>query len=73
MAFEDFRVGISMLLDEIAKQPDDSHQLQETLREKLMEMRALGLPLPDDLVDLEQYLEDDLESPEGEAGDQPEA
>ncbi len=73
MAFEDFRVRISMLLDEIAKQPDDSHQLQESLREKLMEMRALGLPLPDDLVDLEQYLEDDLESPEDKPEDEPEA
>lgn len=77
MAFEDFRVRIAMLLDEIAKNPDDSHQLQESLREKLMEMRALGLPLPEDLVDLEQYLEDDLESPgdpaEGEDEDQPEA
>ncbi len=63
MAFEEFRMGIAMLLDEIAKNPDDSHQLQETLREKLMEMRALGLPLPEDLVDLEQYLEDNPEPP----------
>ena len=62
MAFEDFRLGIAMLLDEIAKNPDDSHQLQESLREKLTEMRAMGLPLPEDLVDLEQYLEDDLET-----------
>lgn len=61
MAFEDFRIALAMLLDEIAKNPDDAHQLQESLREKLMEMRAQGLPLPEDLVDLEQYLEDDLE------------
>lgn len=61
MAFEDFRVAVAMLLDEIAKDPEDSHQLQENLREKLMEMRALGLPLPTDLVDLETYLEGDLE------------
>ena len=63
MAFEDFRMGIAMLLDEIAKNPDDSHELQESLREKLMEMRAMGLPLPEDLVELEQYLEDDLKTP----------
>lgn len=61
MAFEDFHIALAMLLDEIAKNPDDAHQLQESLREKLMEMRAQGLPLPEDLVDLEQYLEDDLE------------
>lgn len=61
MAFEDFRLGLAMLLDEIAKNPDNRHELQENLREKLTEMRALGLPLPEDLVELEEYLEDDLE------------
>ena len=35
--------------------------MQETLREKLAEMQALGLPLPEDLVGLEHYLEDDLD------------
>lgn len=61
MAFEQFRAGIAMLLDEIAANPSNAHELQETLREKLSEMQALGLPLPDDLVGLEQYLEDDLD------------
>ena len=65
MAFEDFRMGIAMLLDEIAKNPDNKHELQESLREKLTEMRDLGLPLPEDLVELEDYLEEDLdEEPE---------
>lgn len=62
MAFEDFRMGISMLLDEIAKNPDNKHELQESLREKLTEMRDLGLPLPEDLVRFEDYLEDDLDA-----------
>jgi hypothetical protein len=62
MAFEDFRMGVAMLLDEIAKNPHDVHELQESLREKLSEMQALGLPLPDDLVGLEEYLEEDLET-----------
>jgi hypothetical protein len=61
MAFEDFRMGLAMLLDEIAKNPDNKHELQESLREKLTEMRDLGLPLPEDLVQLEDYLEDDLD------------
>jgi hypothetical protein len=79
MAFEQFRLQIAMLMDEIAKNPADAHELQESLREKLTEMQALGLPLPDDLVGLEEFLEDDLdrrerrrraaepEPPEGEA------
>ena len=62
MAFEDFRMGVAMLLDEIAENPHDVHELQESLREKLAEMQALGLPLPDDLVGLEEYLEEDLEA-----------
>jgi hypothetical protein len=31
--------------------------LQERLREKLSELRSMGLPLPQDLVDLELALE----------------
>ena len=61
MAFEDLRVQIAMMLEQIAESPGDRHQLQEALREKLSEMRAMSLPLPEDLVVLEQYLEDDLE------------
>jgi hypothetical protein len=62
MAFEDFRIRIAMLLDEIARNPEDAHELQETLRERLAEMQGLGLPLPDDLVGLEEFLEDDLDA-----------
>jgi len=61
MAFEQFRVQLAMLLDEIARNPSDAHEMQETLREKLAEMQALGLPLPEDLVGLERYLEADLD------------
>ena len=53
MAFEQFRAQLAMLMDEIAGNPHDAHELQESLREKLAEMQALGLPLPDDLVGLE--------------------
>lgn len=62
MAFEELRAQIAMLMDEISGRPGDDHELQENLREKLAEMKALGLPLPQDLVELEAALEDDLES-----------
>ena len=61
MAFEQLRAQIAMLMDEIAERPGDEHELQESLREKLAEMKAFGLPLPADLVALEAALEDDLE------------
>jgi hypothetical protein len=63
MAFENFRIQLAMILDEIAANPHNAHELQENLREKLAEMQALGLPLPEDLVGLEEYLERDLERP----------
>jgi hypothetical protein len=63
MAFEEFRTRLAMLLDEIAGNPHDAHELQESLREKLTEMQALGLPIPDDLAGLEAYLEQDLARP----------
>jgi hypothetical protein len=57
MAFEQLRAQIAMLMDEIAAEPEDAHALQESVREKLGEMRAMGLPLPDDLVELEATLD----------------
>ena len=74
MAFEELKLRLAMLLDEIAASPHDAHELQENLREKIAEMQALGLPIPDDLAGLEAYLEDDLARPEppAGAGDEPE-
>jgi len=58
---EEFRIQIAMLLDAISGHPEDMHEVQESLREKLAEMQAMGLPLPEDLVGLEEYLEGSLE------------
>ncbi|WP_457646583.1 hypothetical protein [Profundibacter sp.] len=63
MAFEELKAGIAMLMDEIAKRPEDAHVLQEQLREKISEMKTLGQPVPEDILALELALE---EKPEGE-------
>ena len=60
MALEEFKARISLLLEEMVNQPEDQHEIQEQLREKLQEMRAMGLPLPADLVALEKRLDDDF-------------
>jgi len=59
MAFEQLKAAITMLMDEIAEQPEDVHVLQEQLREKISEMKTLGLPVPDDILALEEALEDE--------------
>ncbi len=59
MAFEELKASISLILDEIAKRPEDRHVLQEQLREKIAELDKLGLPVPEDIRNFEGKLEDD--------------
>jgi predicted nucleic acid-binding Zn-ribbon protein len=60
MALEELKAQISLLLEEMINQPEDQHEVQEQLREKLAEMRAMGMPLPADLVELEKRLDNDF-------------
>ena len=62
MAFEQLKIAITMLMDEIAKRPEDAHILQEQLREKISEFKTLGLPVPEDIQALEDALEKSPES-----------
>ncbi|RWB67879.1 MAG: hypothetical protein EOQ50_30225 [Mesorhizobium sp.] len=64
MALEAIKAQIDLLLQEMINQPEDDHEIQEQLREKLQELRAMGLPLPADLVELEKRLGDDLDAEE---------
>ena len=57
MAFEDLKAELALLLNQMENQPEDRHELSLQIREKLNEMRAFGMPLPDDLVRLERELE----------------
>ena len=59
MAFEDMKAAIGAILDEIAKRPQDRHVLQEQLREKIAEMEAMGLPVPEDFRRFEEELQKD--------------
>lgn len=63
MPFESLKVRMAMLLEQMIHQPEDMHELQESLRAELAELRATGLPVPRDLVELEQRLEDQLNLP----------
>ena len=57
MAFEDIKLKINMLLDETQQHPEDWHELAQQVHQQLDEMRGMGLPLPADLVGLEEALQ----------------
>ena len=57
MAFEDKEAELGLLLTRMQNQPQDEHELYELARQKLNEMKAYGMPLPEDLVQFELDLE----------------
>lgn len=57
MAFEGIRAQIALLLGETTDNPEDWHELSQQVHQQLDELRGFGMPLPDDLVELEQALE----------------
>lgn len=60
MSFENLKVAIALLMEQASESPTDVHEIYEELREKLAELKGLGLPLPQDLVELEERLNADL-------------
>jgi len=60
MAFEDLEAELGLLLGQLNEGSGDRQELYEGLREKLNEMRAYGMPIPADLLDLEKQLEVEL-------------
>jgi hypothetical protein len=57
MAFEDKEAELGLLLGRMQEAPHDVHELYQQIRQKLAELRAYGMPLPDDLVEFERDLE----------------
>lgn len=60
MAFDRLKSEILMLVTEMENQPQDKWELHEVILEKLNELRAFGMPLPQDLVQLEEKLTKEL-------------
>lgn len=60
MAFENTKAEIVMLLGALQDAPEDRHELYLQIMQKLNELKAYGLPLPADLVDLEHRLEQEF-------------
>lgn len=62
MAFEQLKIQISLLLTEMQNEPEDRHELYMQLNDKLHEISAFGMPLPDDLVKMVAELEAEFSS-----------
>ena len=54
MDIQELEAAIAVLLDDMEGEQGDSHEIYLRLRQLLDGMRATGMPLPDDLVKLEQ-------------------
>ena len=67
MAFEDLKAELALLINQMENQPEDRHELYLQIRERLNEMRAYGMPLPEDLVKFEETLEAQLKAEDAAA------
>jgi hypothetical protein len=57
MAFEHTEAELGFLLMRMQGLPHDRHEIYELIRQKLNELKAYGMPLPEDLVQFEHDLE----------------
>jgi hypothetical protein len=60
VAFDEIKAEIGALLARVADQPHDRRELEIMLHEKLSELKAFGMPLPEDLVELDAALDQQL-------------
>ena len=60
MAFEDKEAELGLLFTRIQDEPQDPQEFYQQLRQKLNELKAYGMPLPEDLVQFEKDLEAEL-------------
>jgi hypothetical protein len=54
MAFEDLQSELGLLMTRMQNEPHDRHELHLLIRQKLNEIRAFGMPLPEDLVQVRE-------------------
>lgn len=70
MAFDDVKAELGILMTRMQNEPTDKHELYLQLMEKLNELKAYGMPLPQDLVDMEKALEAEFAEEKREADDE---
>ena len=70
MESDELQAELSILLEDMQGEQGDRHEIYLRLRQVLDNMRAFGMPLPEDLVTLERELEADFAADvKGEGGE----
>ncbi len=64
---DELEAALAVLLDQMEGDQGDSHEVYQRLRQILDGMRAMGMPLPDDLVRMERELGADFADDAGDA------
>ena len=65
MSFENLTAELTLLVDEIEGDQGDRHEIYLRIREKLGELKAMGMPLTEDLVRLERNPEAEFDADMG--------
>ncbi len=53
--------AINLLVEQMDHEADDLHEVHLKLREHLHQLKATGMPLPEDLVELDRRLTENVE------------
>lgn len=68
---EDLKAALSLLLDEMEGEIEDSHEVYLRLTMLLNQMRALNMPIPEDLAQMEADMSKEFAADAAEAGETP--
>lgn len=60
MDAKDLTAELSLLLNEMEGEQGDRHEIYQKIRQMAGSLRAMGMPVPDDIVRLEQTLEEEF-------------
>jgi predicted protein tyrosine phosphatase len=65
MSDRELEAAVSLLIDEMEGDMGDRHEIWQRLQTILQQLRATGMPVPDDLVRMEQELEAEFDAESG--------
>lgn len=65
MGTERLIAELNLLMDEAEQEPEDLHEVHFRVVELMNQLRAMGEPIPDDLIRFERELTEQVETKKG--------